>query len=119
MAVPQALRIASISGLRRVRAVHDSVRKLRFGFLVNNYVSPEDVAKARRLFDAKMRGDTTPFQFKLRREDGSAVWVDVQGTPLFNAAGVFRGIVGYLQSDLGQVPKKLLDQLAESCMRQS
>jgi PAS domain S-box-containing protein len=58
------------------------------------YVFPEDVDEAQRLFEAKVRGDTKPFHFKLRRKDGSAVWVDVQGTPLYNAAGVFIGIVG-------------------------
>lgn len=58
------------------------------------YVFPEDVDAAQLLFDSKTRGDAKPFHFKLRREDGSAVWVDVQGTPLFNAAGEFRGIVG-------------------------
>ena len=31
------------------------------------YVFPEDVANAQRLFGAKMRGDTNPFHFKLRR----------------------------------------------------
>jgi len=58
------------------------------------YVFPEDVEAAQRLFDAKVRGDTKPFHFRLRRKDGSAVWVDVQGTPMHNAAGAFRGIVG-------------------------
>ena len=58
------------------------------------YLFPEDVSEAQRLFEAKTRGDTNPFRFKLRRKDGSGVWVDVQGTPMHNAAGVFRGIVG-------------------------
>ena len=58
------------------------------------YVFPEDVAAAQRLFSAKTRGDTKPFHFKLRRSDSSAVWVDVQGTPMYNPAGVFKGIVG-------------------------
>ncbi len=58
------------------------------------YVFPEDVDAAQRLFEAKARGESKPFTFKLRREDGSAVWVDVQGTPLRNAAGEFIGIVG-------------------------
>jgi len=52
------------------------------------YIFPEDVDAAQRLFDAKTRGDAKPFHFKLRRRDGSAVWVDVQGTPMHNAAGV-------------------------------
>ena len=58
------------------------------------YVFPEDVEEAQRLFETKTRGDIRPFPFKLRRSDGSAVWVDVQGTPMHNAAGEFRGIVG-------------------------
>jgi PAS domain S-box-containing protein len=58
------------------------------------YVFPEDVDAAQRLLEAKKRGDTKAFHFKLRRKDGSAIWADVQGTPLRNAAGVFNGIVG-------------------------
>jgi PAS domain S-box-containing protein len=58
------------------------------------YVFPEDVPAAQRLFEAKRRGDINPFHFILRRKDGSAVQVDVQGTPLHNAAGQFNGIVG-------------------------
>lgn len=58
------------------------------------YVFPEDASAAQRLFESKKRGDANPFHFKLRRKDGSAVGVDVQGTPMHNAAGVFRGTVG-------------------------
>ena len=58
------------------------------------YVYPDDLAAAERLFEAKARGDSKPFHFKLRRKDGSGIWVDVQGTPLHNAAGVFNGVVG-------------------------
>jgi len=59
-----------------------------------SYVFPEDAEAAQRLFEAKAQGNTNPFHFKLRRKDGSAIWVDVQGTPMHNAAGVFKGIVG-------------------------
>lgn len=59
-----------------------------------SYLYPEDVTAAQRLFDAKSKGDAKPFHFKLRRKDGSEVWVDVQGTPLHNAAGRFIGIIG-------------------------
>ena len=58
------------------------------------YVFPEDAAAAQRLFDARQRGESAPFHFKLRREDGSTVWVDVQGTPMRNSRGDFIGIVG-------------------------
>src|SRR5262245_52514820 len=58
------------------------------------YVYPEDLPAATRLFDAKAQGDARAFRFKLRCADGSAVWVDALGTPLYNPAGVFTGIVG-------------------------
>lgn len=58
------------------------------------FVFPEDVEAAQRLFDAKAKGETSSFQFRLRRKDGSAIWVDVQGTPMHNAEGTFLGIVG-------------------------
>ena len=55
------------------------------------FVFPEDVEAAQRLFDAKANGSTEPFHFELRRTDGSPIWVDVQGTPMRNAAGKFAG----------------------------
>ena len=58
------------------------------------YIFPEDLPAAQRLFSSKKAGSPAPFHFKLRRADGSSVWVDVQGTPLRNAAGAFTGIVG-------------------------
>lgn len=58
------------------------------------YVFPEDIKSAQRLFEARKHGGAEPFHFKLRRKDGSPVWVDVQGTPMYNAAGAFKGIVG-------------------------
>jgi len=61
-----------------------------------DFLYPEDVDSAQRLFDSKQRGDAAPFHFRLRRKDGSAIWVDVQGTPMSNAKGEFIGIVGTL-----------------------
>jgi PAS domain S-box-containing protein len=58
------------------------------------YVFPEDVEAAQRLFESKQRGDVNPFHFRRRRKDGSAIWVDLQGTPMHNVAGEFLGIVG-------------------------
>jgi PAS domain S-box-containing protein len=59
-----------------------------------SYIFPEDEPAARRLFEAKSEGDSKPFHFRLRRKDGSEIWVDVQGTPMRNASGEFNGIVG-------------------------
>ena len=58
------------------------------------YVFPEDAPAAQKLFENKQGGEAAPFHFRLRREDGSEIWVDVQGTPMKNAAGDFIGIVG-------------------------
>jgi len=58
------------------------------------YVFPEDAGAAKELFAAKEGGSRAPFRFKLRRSDGGSIWVDVQGTPMRNAAGDFLGIVG-------------------------
>ena len=58
------------------------------------YVFPEDASAAQLFFERKKKGDSAPFRFKLRRKDGSSIDVDIQGTPMVNAAGVFKGIVG-------------------------
>ena len=59
-----------------------------------DYIFPEDADRAQGLFEAKKTGDANSFRFRLRRKDGSAVWVNVQGTPMYNAGGTFIGIVG-------------------------
>jgi len=59
-----------------------------------DYIFPEDASSAERLFQMKRRGDTSSFEFRLRRSDGTPVWVSVQGTPMHDDAGVFRGIIG-------------------------
>ena len=58
------------------------------------HVFAEDMAAAQRLFSSKQAGSSVPFHFRLRRTDGTAIWVDVQGTPMHNASGEFLGIVG-------------------------
>jgi PAS domain S-box-containing protein len=58
-----------------------------------DYLFPEDVDAAARLFESKKRGDSSPFRFRLRRRDGSPTWVEVQGTPMHDATGM-TGIVG-------------------------
>jgi hypothetical protein len=41
------------------------------------YVFPEDQNAAQSLFNFKKTGDADTFQFRLRRQDGTAVWVNV------------------------------------------
>jgi PAS domain S-box-containing protein len=76
-----------------------------------DYLFPEDVEAAQRLFESKQRGEAGPFRFRLRRKDGSPIWVDVQGTPMRNLAGEFIGIVGTFhgaddQTALPQAPQE-------------
>ena len=58
------------------------------------YVFPEDLGAAKLLFQSKQQGDARRFRFRLRRKDGSAIRVEVQGTPMHNKEGEFLGIVG-------------------------
>jgi len=78
----------------RMAEILGSSTQVMRGQLSFEYVFPEDLEAAQRLFDFKKRGDSAPFHFKLRRKDGSAVWVNVQGTPMYNANREFKGIVG-------------------------
>ena len=64
------------------------------GGLSFDYIFPEDVTRALSMFESKKHGNVNAFRFRLRRKDGSATWVDVQGTPMFDGEGVFLGIVG-------------------------
>jgi PAS domain S-box-containing protein len=70
------------------------------------YVFPEDLEAAKKLFETKRGGDVNPFHFRLRRRDGSEVWVDVQGTPMRNMADEFIGIVGTFAVANGAVRKR-------------
>lgn len=58
------------------------------------HIFPEDQDEARRLFEGKKRGDLDPFTFRLRTDRGKARWVEVQGTPMHDASGKFKGVVG-------------------------
>ena len=69
-----------------------------------DYIYPEDAADAARLFESKQKGDPAPFHFKLKRRDGSPIWVDVQGSPMSDADGVFIGIVGTFSVSANQAP---------------
>ncbi|HEY3705334.1 MAG TPA: PAS domain-containing protein [Terracidiphilus sp.] len=68
------------------------------------FVFPEDLAAAQRLFSSKQAGSAAPFHFRLRRADGSSVWVDVQGTPMYTPEGLFDGIIGTFAVSNAQNP---------------
>ena len=60
----------------------------------SDFVFPEDAAEAARHFESKKHGNADPYEFRLRRKDGTPAWVRIQGTPMQDDAGEFAGIVG-------------------------
>ncbi len=79
---------------QRMAEIHGAHRSEIVGRSSFDYIFPEDLGAARLLFAAKKDGHIRPFGFKLRRKDGAAVFVEVHGTPMFNSAGAFKGVVG-------------------------
>ncbi len=57
-------------------------------------VFPEDQSEARRRFAQGMAGNRQPFDFRLRRNDGSEIWVSISCGPVFDASGVVVGLLG-------------------------
>ena len=64
-------------------------------------VFPEDAEDARRNFERTLAGDRRPFDFRLRRADGSPLWVAISCMPMQNIAGSPTGLLG-LFSDISE-----------------
>ena len=64
-------------------------------------VFPEDLADAQRHFACGLAGDRGPFDFRLRRADGSPIWVSVSCMRVYNDAGDPIGLLG-LFSDISE-----------------
>lgn len=60
---------------------HDKIA----GMSCFDFVFPEDMDEARKLFEANKLPHPTPFRFRLRRIDGGEVWTDIQGSALQTA----------------------------------
>jgi PAS domain S-box-containing protein len=56
------------------------------------YVFVEDFSL--RLFDSENYASVNFFRFRLYRENGSAIWVDMQGSPLLDASERVIGTIG-------------------------
>jgi PAS domain S-box-containing protein len=63
---------------------------------------PEDVEEAQRQFAQGMAGKREPFDFRLRRNDGSAVWVSISCGPLTDASGATTGLLGLFSDITGR-----------------
>src|SRR5215472_6036127 len=57
-------------------------------------VFPEDLAEAQHQFARGLAGDRPPFDFRLRRADGSPVWVSISCRPVFDDTGALAGVLG-------------------------
>jgi PAS domain S-box-containing protein len=57
-------------------------------------VFPEDLSEAQRQFAQGMAGNRVPFDFRLRRNDGSEIWVSISCGPVLDGAGVVAGLLG-------------------------
>jgi PAS domain S-box-containing protein len=56
-------------------------------------VFPEDLAEAQRQFELQLAGGP-PFDFRLRRKDGSAIWVNISCRSMHDDSGEVTGLVG-------------------------
>lgn len=63
------------------------------------WVFPEELDDAQRQFARNVAGDTRPFDFRLRRADGSPLWVSISSMPVQDEAGATVGMLG-LFSDI-------------------
>jgi PAS domain S-box-containing protein len=78
----------------------------------SDFLFAEDLEEARSLFRLKRKGDDRPFDFRLRRTDGTAIWCRIANRPLFDDGGQFLGVLG-LFSDVTD-RKRLEEAIRES-----
>ncbi len=57
-------------------------------------VFPADLEEAQRQFGLQIAGGGRPFDFRLRRIDGSAIWVGISCLPMYDDGGVCIGLLG-------------------------
>jgi len=57
-------------------------------------VFPDELADAQQLFARTLGGDLRPFDFRLRRADGSPIWVSISAMPVYDDAGTTVGLLG-------------------------
>jgi two-component system, cell cycle sensor histidine kinase and response regulator CckA len=75
-------------------------------------VVPDDLGEAERHFARTLAGDRQPFDFRLRRADGSPIWVSISCMPIYGDSGAPTGLLG-LFSDITERKQ------AEAALRES
>ena len=92
---------------RRMAEMLGSTVQEMLGCFPNDFLFAEDLEEARTLFRLKRQGDDRPFDFRLRRKDGSAIWCSIANRPLSADRGQFLGVLGMF-SDISD--RKRLEQ---------
>ena len=75
-------------------------------------VFPDELEDAQRHFARTLGGDRRPFDFRLRRADGSPIWVSIACMPVHDDGGATTGLLG-LFSDITERKQ------AEAALRES
>src|SRR6202008_1999052 len=57
-------------------------------------VFPEDLEEAQHQFELQIASDGQPFDFRLRRNDGSAIWVSISCRHMQDDSGAVVGLLG-------------------------
>jgi two-component system cell cycle sensor histidine kinase/response regulator CckA len=76
-----------------------------------DHIFPDELEEARRHFARNLAGDCEPFEFRLRRKDGSPVWVRISGMPMVDDSGA-AGLLGVFSDISGR--KRAEAELRES-----
>jgi PAS domain S-box-containing protein len=66
-----------------VGVMHDKVA----GMSYLDFVFPEDMNTARKLFETNLLPHRDPFRFRLRHLSGIEIWTDIQAAPVQTAQG--------------------------------
>jgi len=57
-----------------------------------DFFFPEDLEEAKKKFETGKSPNPPPFRFRLKRSDGSAVWANIQKTPLRRDTGMIYAV---------------------------
>src|SRR5262249_8961577 len=59
-----------------------------------DFIEPEEQERARRGFERRKAGDVRPNEYRFRRRDGSAIWLDITASAMYDDAGGLTGVLG-------------------------
>ncbi|MGB9150017.1 MAG: PAS domain S-box protein, partial [Burkholderiales bacterium] len=66
-----------------------------------SFVFPDDRAMSKGRIAARIAGARGPFDFRLQKKDGAALWVRSSASPIFDDRGAYQGMLG-MMTDIGE-----------------